>query len=107
MCLQVYPEEIDVFRFERLVAEARSAPVAARAERLRAALSLWRGPALADVSFGPFVVAEARRLEALRLTALEDRIEAVGCTNEISLQAGRVSDFLCKRVRAVGLRGGF
>jgi DNA-binding beta-propeller fold protein YncE len=37
---------------------------------------LWRGPALADVAEEPGVRREARRLEALRLRALESRIEA-------------------------------
>nr|BFE79178.1 hypothetical protein GCM10020093_017790 [Planobispora longispora] len=43
---------------------------------MREALSLWRGPALADVREAPFAAAEAERLERARLAALEDRIEA-------------------------------
>ena len=46
------------------------------AERLRAALGLWRGEALSDIGFEPFVQAEAARLEGLRLDAVQDRIEA-------------------------------
>ena len=39
----------------------------------REALALWRGAALADVADEPFAAAEIRRLEALRLTALDLR----------------------------------
>ncbi|TDC51966.1 AfsR/SARP family transcriptional regulator [Jiangella ureilytica] len=54
---------------------ARSAGEAA-AERLRAALDLWRGPALADVGEAPFAVAAAAELEERRLAALEELAEA-------------------------------
>jgi predicted ATPase/DNA-binding SARP family transcriptional activator len=40
------------------------------------ALSLWRGPALADVAYEDFAQAEIRRLQELRVTALELRVEA-------------------------------
>jgi len=43
---------------------------------LRAALSLRRGPALADFRYEPFAQAEIARLEELRLVCLEERIEA-------------------------------
>ena len=46
------------------------------ADRLRAGLALWRGPALADVGEGGVLALEARRLDELRLTCLEERIEA-------------------------------
>ena len=43
---------------------------------LRDALALWRGPPLADLAFESFAQTEITRLEELRLTALEARIEA-------------------------------
>ena len=43
---------------------------------MRAALALWRGPALDDLAFEPFVRDEVGRLEEARLTALEERIAA-------------------------------
>src|SRR5213596_2878344 len=43
--LRVDPERFDLARFERLTAEARGAEPRERAEKLRAALALWRGPA--------------------------------------------------------------
>ena len=40
------------------------------------ALALWRGPALAEFAFEQFAQAEIRRLEELRLVAVEERIDA-------------------------------
>jgi predicted ATPase/DNA-binding SARP family transcriptional activator len=74
--LRVEPGELDLHRFEELVARARaSGEPAGAAEALRAALALWRGPALADVE-APFARAEAARLEELRLAAVEQRLDA-------------------------------
>jgi flavin reductase (DIM6/NTAB) family NADH-FMN oxidoreductase RutF/DNA-binding SARP family transcriptional activator len=78
-CLDIDPETLDLGRFERLAGEGRAALAAGdpgtAAERLTEALALWRGPALAEFA-EPFAVREGTRLEALRLAALEDRIEA-------------------------------
>jgi YVTN family beta-propeller protein len=78
--LLVAGEQLDARRFEGLVEDGRralagSAPGAAAAS-LRAALELWRGPALGALGGEPFARVEAARLEELRLGALEDRIEA-------------------------------
>src|SRR6266511_3515237 len=67
--IRVGPGELDLERFERLLEQGGS-------ERLREALDLWRGPALADFSYERFAQAEITRLEELRLAALEERIEA-------------------------------
>ena len=56
-------------------ANARDEPKLA-ADRLRDALALWRGPALADLAYESFAQPEIARLEELRLTALEERIDA-------------------------------
>ncbi len=74
--LRVDPERFDLARFERLTAEARHGSPAERAEKLRAALALWRGPALEDLAFEPFARDEVGRLEEARLAALEERIDA-------------------------------
>jgi DNA-binding SARP family transcriptional activator/Tfp pilus assembly protein PilF len=51
--LDVDPDEVDLHRFENLVTRARADPDdAGRARRLREALGLWRGVALADLSGG-------------------------------------------------------
>ena len=71
----VEPDELDVARFERLLAEARDAAPAHADELLASALALWRGDALADLGDSP-VRAAAAGLEDLRLQALELRFDA-------------------------------
>jgi predicted ATPase/DNA-binding SARP family transcriptional activator len=77
--LAIDPEALDSVRFERLALagrnELRRDPRRAR-ELLGEALSLWRGPALADVATDRFAGAAMARLEELRVGATEDRIEA-------------------------------
>jgi DNA-binding SARP family transcriptional activator len=74
--LTVEADAIDLVRFEQLVRRAGGEEAAARATTLRDALALWRGEPLADVAYESFADAEARRLEELRLVALEERIDA-------------------------------
>ncbi len=74
--LAVDPDAVDARRFERLLSESAGQEPATRAATLREALALWRGPALADLANEPWAETEAARLEELRLTALEERIEA-------------------------------
>ena len=70
---------VDRAAFETLVAEGRRAAAEGRheeaSERLRAALALWRGPALGGIGES-FLLSEARRLDELRLTVTEERISA-------------------------------
>jgi DNA-binding SARP family transcriptional activator len=72
--------ELDLHLFERLRDDAGRAMAAgdpgSAAAKLRDALSLWRGPPLADFAFEPFAQGEIARLEELRLTALGERIDA-------------------------------
>lgn len=73
-------DQVDADRFAKLAATGHDAlergdPAQAR-KWLGAALSLWRGPALADFTYESFAQAEIARLEEARLAALEDRIEA-------------------------------
>jgi len=78
--LELDPEAIDAVRFERLLAEGRAerrrGAAGLAAARLRTALELWRGPALADVCAEGALAVEARRLDELRLQCLEERIDA-------------------------------
>ncbi|MEU1818825.1 BTAD domain-containing putative transcriptional regulator [Streptomyces roseifaciens] len=63
---------LDVHRFEDLVAQARDQCGPAEAVTMyREALSLWRGPALADVCPSPPLQAAAQALEELRLASVE------------------------------------
>jgi DNA-binding SARP family transcriptional activator len=71
------PAEVDLRRFEELAEAAYATDSPARwVELLREALSLWRGPALAEFRQEPFAHAAGRRLAELRLAAVERRIEA-------------------------------
>ncbi len=78
--IQLGPDELDKARFERLLDEGTKALADASPERaaglLRDALALWRGPPLADFAYEPFAQAEIARLAELRLSAVEQRIEA-------------------------------
>ena len=69
--LRVEPGELDAAEFEALVTDGR----------VRDALALWRGPALANLR-ERFARAAAERLEEARLAALEQRIDD-------DLEAGR------------------
>ncbi|MBD9704179.1 AfsR/SARP family transcriptional regulator [Streptomyces caniscabiei] len=78
--LQMPAESVDVYRYERLVAEGRQAFEDGEDERsatlLREALQLWDGPALVDVRVGPILEIEVMRLDQSRLVAQERRIDA-------------------------------
>src|SRR5262249_27056527 len=78
--LPLEPEQLDAAVFERLLAAGRESLVTGdavgAATTLREALGLWRGPAFADVALEAFAQPEIRRLEELRLAALQDRVEA-------------------------------
>ena len=73
-------EQLDLYRFERAVTDARAALDAGEAQlaadRFREALSLWRGPALTEFASEPFAQSEGTRLEERRVYALEGRLEA-------------------------------
>ena len=91
--LRVDDGELDLDRFERLVGEhggslAHDRPAEA-AVRLREALALWRGPALADVAYEAFAQGEIARLEERRSVALEERIDA-------DLALGRHADLVAE-----------
>ena len=76
--LDASPGEIDSTRFETQVDEIRkgSHTPAESASALAAALALWRGPVYGGIPVGPSAAAAAARLDELRLSALEERIEA-------------------------------
>jgi predicted ATPase/DNA-binding SARP family transcriptional activator len=96
--LEVVADRLDANRFERLLREGRDALVRGAAglaaDRLHAALALWRGPALADVSDAGVLALEARRLDELHLVCIEERIEA-------ELALGRHADLVPELERLV------
>ena len=78
--LEVDPGQFDLRRFEELAGAGREllaqGDAAAARGTLNEALELWRGTPLTEFAANPLARREAARLEELRLTALEDRIDA-------------------------------
>jgi YVTN family beta-propeller protein len=78
--LALAPGQLDSDRFEQTLEQGRNYLASGDPERgatmLREALSLWRGPPLADFAYEAFAASEIARLEELRLAAIEERIEA-------------------------------
>jgi DNA-binding SARP family transcriptional activator len=78
--LNVADDMVDASVFLRTAAEGHRALAAGDArtasETLRAALGLWRGPALANFADEPFAIVDVIRLEEARIQALEDRVAA-------------------------------
>jgi DNA-binding SARP family transcriptional activator len=73
--LTVAPDELDLYRFERLanqagLAEQRDDLVGAR-DLLSEAVGLWRGQPMEGLSVGPALVAEVARLQERRLAVVE------------------------------------
>lgn len=89
--IQVADEELDLLRFESLVAEARArldgGDAAGAAATLREALAMWRGRPLADLENEPFARDPIRELDELWLEAVELRLDA-------DLATGRHADLL-------------
>src|SRR5918995_1417267 len=78
--LRLEPSEFDAARFDALMRDAKkSLPVDPNVAvaTIEDALALWRGPALADVADQSSLLAEAARLDELRLEAQETRIEGL------------------------------
>ena len=77
--LRLSQEESDLPQFWKLLADARrltkQRSFQAARNCLTKALDLWRGPAFANITNCDFVDAEARRLNEVRLSAQEDRVE--------------------------------
>ena len=92
--LRVDPDELDVERFERLVADAGRAEPRERADLLREALSLWRGAPLAEFADEPFAAAEIPRLEELHVAAAEELLAT-------ELELGRHTDAVAALERLV------
>jgi predicted ATPase/DNA-binding SARP family transcriptional activator len=78
--LRTDSDTIDADRFEELIAGGRdllaAGETSAVRERLSEALALWRGPPLGEFQYETFARDEIRRLEELRLVALELRLES-------------------------------
>lgn len=74
--LPLKQDELDLDRFDALLAEASDQPPERSAETLRRALSLFRGEPLEDLALEPWAGAEIARIEDRQVLALERRIDA-------------------------------
>jgi predicted ATPase/DNA-binding SARP family transcriptional activator len=78
--ITVAPEDLDIWLFEEEAVAGRTAlreaEIRRAAECLDRALSLWRGPALADAGGAAWATPVAVRLEELRAASLEAWLEA-------------------------------
>ena len=95
--LRIFPAELDAAQFEQRLFEGRealSAGAAAEAvQLLDQAMTLWRGPPLADFRYEPFAQAEIARLEELQLACLEERNDAhlaLGSAGALTAELGRM-----------------
>ena len=107
--LRVEPDALDLDRFERLVDEGRSLLVrglpADASERLRDALSLWRGPALVDFAYEGFAQAAIARLEEIRLAAIALRIDADLALGRHDELVGELEELVAEHPLRERLRG--
>lgn len=77
--LTIDPDRFDIRRFEQQVAAGTAlleTDVGAAAETLAGALALWKGAPFDDFAYEEFAQTERRRLDELRVDALEHRLEA-------------------------------
>ena len=72
--LAVEPGSVDAMRFENAIAATSDREPAEASQLLREALSLWRGHPYADVDGGHGLDSEIRRLDEMRMQALEARM---------------------------------
>jgi predicted ATPase/DNA-binding SARP family transcriptional activator len=108
--LQADPQSLDAHRFSVLATQARAtSDPRSRAERLTAALSLWRGDALAGFRDEAFAQAAIARLEEDRLVAVEELAETRLELGEHAQLAGELGDLVARhplreRLRAAHIR---
>ncbi|MGW0506589.1 AfsR/SARP family transcriptional regulator [Micromonospora sp. NPDC003241] len=78
--LHLEPGELDLEDFQRVAGDGSEALAAGRypeaARLLRAALDMWRGPALVDVQAGPILRGRLDGLREVHLAVQEERVEA-------------------------------
>ncbi|NEA98894.1 AfsR/SARP family transcriptional regulator [Streptomyces sp. SID13726] len=78
--LRARPEHVDAREFEKLAASGARTFEAGddhtASQVLGQALGLWRGPALMDVKVGRVLELDVVRLEEIRMTVLEQRVDA-------------------------------
>jgi DNA-binding SARP family transcriptional activator len=103
--LRLDPEQFDLARFRRMRDEHAGSDPASAADRLKEALALWRGQALAEFVSEPFARAERLRLEEERLEAVEKRIEAELALGRHAALVGELEALVAAQPLRESLRG--
>ncbi|MDO0939358.1 BTAD domain-containing putative transcriptional regulator [Streptomyces sp. DG2A-72] len=106
--LQLDPEDVDVFEFQRLAKEGQAqlsgGSALSAAQTLQQAVGLWRGAVLADLVEAGFTWPELVGLESTRVDVLEDYFEAELALGrhhavlreiETAMEAGTLRERLC------------
>ncbi|MGV9314532.1 BTAD domain-containing putative transcriptional regulator [Streptomyces sp. NPDC003691] len=90
-------ETVDALHFQHLAERARAHDdPSVKGGLLADALALWRGPAYADIAEYLFARSEIARLEALRLTVLEDRAEVRLTLGEHTALAAELGELVAR-----------
>src|SRR5215218_10699419 len=97
--------EVDAYRFRRLLEEAAAAPAPERAAKLRTAIGLWRGPALADFRYEPFAQTDIAVLEELRMAAIEERLDVDLALGRHAELVGELEGLIAEQPLRERLRG--
>jgi WD40 repeat protein/DNA-binding SARP family transcriptional activator/class 3 adenylate cyclase len=106
--LRLHHSELDATLFDELMRDARKAlPVDPNIAvgTLDDALALWRGPALADLADQPSLLAEAARLDELRLEAQEVRTEGLLASGAEARAIGELETLLARHAWRENLWG--
>ena len=93
--IRIEPSQLDLNRVQTLWNEAKTVSASERGPKLRDALAHWRGPPLEEFAYEPFAQNEIARLEELRLTLLEERLDA-------ELEAGEPGELIGELEALVG-----
>ncbi|MEH1102527.1 AfsR/SARP family transcriptional regulator [Micromonospora sp. CPCC 205561] len=106
--IRIGTSRFDLDEFERLAEAGRESLRGGRhaeaAERLHAAMSLWPGPALSNVT-EHLAVAESHRMAELRMSVLESRIEADLLLGRYVPLVPEVTQLVAEHPLHEGLRG--
>ena len=97
--LSVDPSELDSSRFDDLVRDAKKALAvdpSVGVSLLDDALALWRGPAFADVAEEASLLAEASKLDDLRLAAQEERLDGLLGSGQTGRAVGEAEALLAR-----------
>ena len=97
--LSVDPSELDSARFDDLVRDAKKALAvdpSVGVSLLDDALALWRGPAFADVAEESSLLAEASKLDDLRLAAQEERLDGLLGSGQTGRAVGEAEALLAR-----------